>query len=202
MRWGGMSKPYALLPFLFAISMLSCAKRDPVDEDVVSPPQELAGDLSATGLVTPANAATPEAVRQAALPAATGGLVWTSKEQEREAAFGPPGNPAFSIQCQKQREGQSQLVIIRHWPPTTGKQATLSFTGNGQVASVPVTAVANPNGIGGHWRAAVPPNEHARDVAETFSGPGTVEVSVSGTPPLIVATGTEPNRIFAECLAD
>lgn len=195
-----MSKPYALVPFLFAISMLSCAKRDPVDEDAVSPPEELVGDLSATGLAAPANAATAEAVRQAALPVTTGGLAWTSDAQERSATFGPPGSPAFSMQCQRQREGQSQLVFIRHLPPTTGTQATLSFTGNGQAASLPVAAVMNPNGVGGHWRAAVPPDEHARDVAEAFAGPGTVEVAVSGTPPLIVATGAEPNRIFRECL--
>lgn len=196
-----MSKAYALIPFLFAISMLSCAKRDPVDDDAVGPPDELAGDISATGLATPANAATAEAAQQAALPVASEGLSWSYNESERTASFGPPGTPAFSIRCQKQREGESQLIFIRHLPPAAGTQATLSFTGNGQVASIPIAAVINPDGVGGQWRATVPPDEHARDVAETFSGPATVEVSVSGTSPLVVTTGAVPNRVFAECLS-
>jgi len=195
-----MSKAYALVPFIFAISMLSCAKRDPVDDDAIGVPDQMAGDISATGLAAPANAATAEAVQQASGPAATGGLAWSFNAQDRSAVFGPPGNPAFSIQCQKQREGEAQLVFIRYLPPTTGTQATLSFTGNGQVASVPIAAVMNPNGLGGQWRAAVAPDEHARDVAEAFAGPGTVEVTVSGTAPLVVSTGALPRRIFAECL--
>jgi hypothetical protein len=82
----------------------------------------------------------------------------------------------------------------------SGGQGTLSFTGNGQVASLPVSAIGNPGGIGGQWRAAAAPGDHARDVAETFGGPGTVEVSISGTPPLVVTSGAEPRRVFAECL--
>jgi hypothetical protein len=47
----------------------------------------------------------------------------------------------------------------------------------------------------------VPPDEHARDVAEAFGGPGAVEVSVSGTSPLVVPSSPEPRRAFADCLA-
>lgn len=187
------------MPFVVAISLLSCAKTDPVDDDATGVPDQMAGDRAAAGLAAPANAATAESVRQAALPAATGGLRWSYNERDG-ALFGPPGSPAFSIQCQKPREGEAQLIFIRHLPPTTGSQATLSFTGNGQVASVPIAAVVNPNGVGGQWRAAISPDEHARDVAETFSGPGTVEVSISGTPPLVVSTGAEPRQVFTSCL--
>ena len=92
------------------------------------------------------------------------------------------------------------MIFVRHIPPASGTQATLSFTGNGQAASLPVSPVTNPDGIGGHWRAAVPPDEHARDVSEAFAGPGPVEVSVSGTPPLVVPAGAEPRRVFRDCL--
>lgn len=195
-----MLRAFLLFPFAVVIALLSCAKNDPVDENAVGVPDQLAGDRAAAGLATPANAATAEAVRQASLPPATGGLRWSYNERDG-ALFGPPGNPAFSIQCQKQREGEAQLIFIRFLPPTTGSQATLSFSGNGQVASVPIAAVVNPNGVGGQWRATVPPDEHASDVAETFAGPGTVEVSVTGTPPLVVPAGAEPRRVFASCLA-
>jgi hypothetical protein len=46
----------------------------------------------------------------------------------------------------------------------------------------------------------VPPDDHARDVAETFTGTGAVEVSVSGTPPLVVPSTAEPRRVLADCL--
>jgi hypothetical protein len=195
-----MWKLLILTELSLALMLTACGKRDPVDEEAVAPAGNLVGDIAANGLASPANAATAEAVLQAALPAATGGLSWTYRQQDRAALFGPPGSPAFSIQCQKPREGEPQLIFIRHLPPTRAGNATLSFTGNGQAASLPISAVINPGGVGGEWRAMVPPDEHARDVAETFAGPGTVEVSVSGTPPLVVPSSAEPRRVFADCL--
>lgn len=195
-----MWKLLILTELSLALMLTACGKRDPVDEEAVAPAGNLVGDIAANGLASPANAATAEAVLQAALPAATGGLSWTYRQQDRAALFGPPGSPAFSIQCQKPREGEPQLIFIRHLPPTRAGNATLSFTGNGQAASLPISAVINPGGVGGEWRAMVPPDEHARDVAETFAGPGTVEVSVSGTPPLVVPSSADPRRVFADCL--
>lgn len=189
-----------IAPLALALMLAACGKRDPVDEDAHAPAGNLVGDMSASGLASPANAAAAAAVRQAALPAATGGLSWSYRDSDRAALFGPPGSPAFSIQCQKPREGEAQLIFVRHLPPARAGNATLSFTGNGQAASLPVSAVVNPGGIGGEWRAMVPPDEHARDVAETFAGPGTVEVSVSGTAPLVVPPSAEPRRVLADCL--
>ena len=190
--------PLNILPI--ALLLLACARTDPVDENAVAPGGNLAGDMAATGLAAPANAAAAEAVDQAALPPASGGLVWSYNPQDQTASFGPPASPAFSIQCQKPKEGEPQLIFVRYLPPAAGTQATLSFTSNGQVASLPVSPVANPGGLGGHWRAAVPPDEHARDVSETFAGQGPVEVSVTGTPPLVVPSTAEPRRVFADCL--
>lgn len=189
-----------LYPISLALLLLACGKPDPVDEDAVAPGSATAGDMAANGLASPTNAAAAEAIQKAAVPAATGGLAWTYRAHDRAALFGPPGSPAFSIQCQKPREGERQLIFIRHLAPTSGGNATLSFTGNGQAASLPVSAVMNPGGIGGEWRAMVPPDDHARDVAETFGGPGTVEVSVSGTAPLVVPSTAEPRRVLADCL--
>ena len=153
-----------------ALLLLTCGGPDPVDEDAAAPAGDLVGDMAANGLAAPANAAAAEAVQQAAIPTAPGGLAWTYRQQDRAALFGPPGSPAFSIQCQKPREGEPQLIFVRHLPPARTGNATLSFTGNGQAASLPVSAVTNPGGVGGEWRAMVSPDEHARDVAETFAG--------------------------------
>ena len=184
-----------------ALLLLACAKSDPVDDNAVAPPGEVVGDMAGKGLAASANAMAAEAAQQAAVPAATGGLAWTYRVADRAALFGPAGSPAFSIQCQKPREGEPQLIFVRYLPPSAGGTATLSFTGNGQAASLPVSAVMNPGGIGGEWRAMVPPDEHARDVAEAFAGPGTVEVSVSGTPPLVVPSTAEPRQVLADCLS-
>lgn len=191
--------PLSLL--LGAFVLHACAKADPVADNAVAPTDELLGDASATGLAAPANSAAAEAAQAAAMPTATGGLGWAMDAANRIALFGPAGTPAFSIQCQKQREGPSQLIFIRYMTPNANSSATLSFTGNGQAASVPISAVRNPNGLGGQWRAVVDPGDMARDVAETFNGPGTVDVSISGIPSLVVPAGAEPRRIFGECLA-
>ena len=192
------------LPFLLlagAFIPIGCAKTDPVDDNAIAPADNLLGDASASGLAAPANASAAEAAQQAAVPAATGGLVWTIEPSNRIALFGPPGTPAFSIQCQVPRQGPKQLLFVRYLAPTAGGNATLSFTGNGQVASVPVAAVMNPDGIGGHWRAVIDIGDIARDVSETFGGPGTVDVSISGLPSLVVPASAEPRRILSECLA-
>lgn len=190
-----------LSPFLGAFILLACAKADPVADNAVAPSDELLGDASATGLAAPANSAAAEAAQAAAMPAAPGGLAWMMDAVNRTALFGPAGTPAFSIQCQKQREGPNQLIFIRYMTPNSGSSATLSFTGNGQAASIPIAAMKNPNGIGGQWRAVIDPGDTARDVAETFNGPGTVDVSISGIPSLVVPASAEPRRILSECLA-
>lgn len=194
-----MCRNAVLTPFTLALLLLACGRSDTVDDNVVSLPDEMAGDMSATGLAAPANAAAAEAAVQAALPAGSRELGWSYRSIDRMAEFGPPGTPAFSIQCLVQREGQKQLVFVRFAAQSAGSQATLSFTGNGQIASVPIAAVVNPGGTGGHWRAAIAPGDTARHVAKTFGGSGTVEVSLSGHSPLIVTTTAAPRRVFADC---
>lgn len=196
-----MWKCAALLPMIAFLALLACAKQDPVDDNAIAPPDELVGDASVAGLAAPANAAAAEAMQQAALPTATGGLRWAYQAADRTALFGPPGTPAFSIQCSRQREGDNQLVFVRYLPPAGGGNATLGFTGNGHAASVPIAAVINPDGRGGQWRATVSAGDNARDVAQTFAGPGSVNISLTGLAPLVVPATGEPRRVFAECLS-
>ena len=197
----GMRKVVMIAPFTVLLMLLACSKTDPVDNEAVAPADILVGDASAAGLATPANAAMAEAVQQAALPQPSGGLGWTYRQQDNSALFGPPGSPAFSIQCQKPKEGEAQLIFVRYLPPTSGVQGTLSFTGNGKAASVPIAAVTNPDGVGGQWRAAAAPGDSTRDIGEAFAGPGSVEVSITGTAPLVVPASDEPRRVLSSCLA-
>jgi hypothetical protein len=195
-----MWKEPMLLHLPLTLMLLACGQPDPVADNALAPPDNLVGDQAATGLAAPANAARAEAVQQAALPAATGGMIW-SIAADRSAQFGPPGAPAFSIQCQKQREGPKQLIFIRYLAAPAGAKATMSFTGNGQLASAPVTGIANPAGPGGHWRAVVDAGDIARDIAEAFAGSGPVEVGISGKSPLVVPTSPTVRAVLAECLS-
>jgi len=182
-----------MTPLTFALLLLACSKTDPVEDNVVTPPDEM------VALAPPANIVSVEVARQAITPPATG-LSWTYRAADRTALFGPAAYPAFSIQCQVPREGQKQLIFARFAPVSAGSKGSLSFTGNGQVASVPIASVADPAGPGGHWRAVIAPDDIARDIAEAFAGPENVEVSIGGVAPLYVAPATAPRRVLAECL--
>ena len=62
-----------LFPFAAALSLLACQNDGPVADNLVTPPEGVVGDQSATGLAKPGNAAAAEAVDRAALPPMTGG---------------------------------------------------------------------------------------------------------------------------------
>ena len=102
---------------------------------------KMPGDVSATGLAAPANSSgrrSSSAGDPHFLAAMGGPVMDVLGAANRAAMFGPAGTPAFSIQCQKQREGPNQLIFIRYMTPNAGGNTTLSFTGNGQAASVPI----------------------------------------------------------------
>jgi hypothetical protein len=186
-----------MAPFAGALLLVACTGgNDPVADNAVAPPDGLVGDASATGLAAPANSAAAEAVRQAALPVADGGLSWTLSEADHVALFGPPqGEPAISIQCLT-AGNKKRLAFTRNLAAPVGATGTLSFTGNGVAASLP----AMRDGTQGIWRADVPSGDMARDVASTFDGQGAVNVTVGGTPPLVIPASPAARAIFAECL--
>ncbi|QDP19289.1 hypothetical protein [Sphingomonas xanthus] len=144
------------------------------------------------------NSAERRTMRDSAVPTASA-LGWSYDRSQRLARFGSPAAPAFTLQCQVQVEGPRQLVITRHAAASAGQKGTLSFTAGGATASVPVDGVADPSGVGGHWRAIVPQGDMTRAVQRVFAGPATVEVSVGGIPPLVVPTGRDARQVLADC---
>ena len=195
-----MLKYLPITPFVGAFILLACSKSDPVVDNAVAPSDEVL-EKSAGGLAAEANAGAAEAAEQAALPPASSGLSWSYSESDGTARFGPAGaDPALSIQCRRGSAHERTLVFTRFVPPTTGARGTMSFTGNGEAASLPVTGIATSTGLSGYWQAAVPVGDMARDVAKTFGGRANVQVSVSGTPALAVPSAPEPRKAFARCL--
>src|SRR5687767_1093192 len=124
-----------LFPFAAALLLLACQDDGPVADDAVQPPEAILGDRGASGLAAPANAAAAEAADRAALPPVTAGMGWTVAGER--AAFGPPGaEPILTFAC-----NDGGLAITRHHPASAGATGTLSFTGSGHVASLPMGTV-------------------------------------------------------------
>ena len=180
--------------FAFAAAfVLAACSNDPVDP-AVAPDENLAGDASADGLAAPANAAAAEAHQRAAIPLANDGLVWTWDAGAHSAYYGQtPSEPQLSIEC---RSGA--LHITRHAPIENSK-GTLSFTGNGHAASVPVAAPRSQLGPGSFSTIALQPGDMTNAVARVFAGKGPVNVSLGGAPGIVTPPSDVPGRAFTAC---
>lgn len=193
-----MIKVLPVLPFAAFLALLACDRSDPVAEEAVAPPDNMVGDASADGLAAPANAA--ERAEQMALPPATDGMIWSYSSAERKAVYGAAAaNAALSIQCRDAADGKKEIVFVRGSRAPDGGSGTLSFTGNGTAASVPVRGVT-PKAGQTAWQAVVPAGDMARAVARTFGSNGAVQVGITNGPALTVRGSSEPRTVFASCL--
>lgn len=197
-----MTRYLPVVPFTMFMALLACTGSDPVADNAAAPSDELLGDASATGLAAPANAAAAERAEQAAIPPSTDGMIWSFRGTDRTAVYGPAdAEPAFSVQCRPVADGGKELLVVRGTPAPDGAKGTLSFTGNGTVASLPVRGVARTAGKG-RWQAAVAPGDMARAVARTFAGQGAVQVGVTDGPAVSVPASPEARTVLADCLGD
>ncbi len=184
-----------LFPFVAALGLIACQGNDgPVAEDAAAPPDAVVGDTSANGLAAPANAASAEAVDQAAMSVADNGMGWTSTATG-SANFGPRGaRPLLTFAC-----AGNALSVTRQHPATVGMTGTLSFTGGGTASSMPMRAVAKPGGPGeSEWRGEAR-GDMARAVARAFAAKGQVEVALGGAPALSVPTSPVADAVFRAC---
>lgn len=192
-----MSKLLPLLPFAAALSLLACQNEGPVAENVTPPPDVMVGDRSATGLAAPGNSAAAEAVDRAALPPMSLGMAWSVAPDGRSASFGPPESESIlTFSC----AGRGSLLVTRHHPASPGSKATLSFTGSGHVASLPVAAVPTSGGPGqAEWQGRAD-GDIGRAIQRSFSRTGQVQITIGGTPSLVVPADPKARAVFANCL--
>ena len=187
-----MQKKFRLISFAAALLLASCSP-DPVDPAVVHDKQSggASGDVSA---VPPGNAAAAEAQKRASAPPAGDGMVWTWRADTNSALFGPAASePQLSIEC---RGGV--LHITRH-AAIENAAGTLSFTGNGHAASLPVNALRSQLGPGSLSTIALKAGDMTNAVARAFEGRGPVQVSLGGAPSLVTPPSDVPGRAFAAC---
>lgn len=190
-----MIKLLPILPIAAALSLIACQNDGPVAEGAETPPEEMLGDRASAGIAAPANAGEAEALDRASLPPATDGMEWAVGAGR--ADFGPPGSDSIlTFAC-----APGGLTVTRHHPASPGSKATLSLTGSGHVASVPVETIATSGGPGrAEWQGK-PRGDMARAVARSFSRTGQVEISLGGTPSLVVPADPRVRQLFADCLS-
>ena len=180
---------------LASLALISCGKNDPVADNTVAPPANVVGDAGATGLAAPDNAGAAEAHDEAALPAPSDGMRWTASADGQTVGYGPPGLArALTITCA--RTPAAHLIIERGVPAPSNGKGTLSLTGDGHVASLPIEAVgAGPEHI---WQA-----EAAGDLRsafeKVFAGGGNVQVKLANVADLVVPAEPVVARLFAAC---
>jgi len=186
----------SLLPFAAALSLLAC-RNDPIADDAAAPPDNLLGDVLATGLAAPANSAAAESLDRAALPPMSAGMIWTISPDRRAAQFGPTvAEPQLTLGC-----APGGILVTRHSPTHPGASGTLSLTGGGHVSSLPVAAVAITRGLGqAEWQGRAS-GDIARGIARPFSRPGPVELSLGGAPSLVVPADPAVSKLLDSCLS-
>ncbi len=192
-----MSRLLPLLPFVAALSLLACQRDGPVADDAAAPPDGLVGDASASGLAAPGNSGAAEAADRAALPPMASGMAWFSSDDGRAASYGPPNSEAMlTIAC----DGPRGLVVTRHHPAPAGASGTLSLTGGGHVASLPMATAPTTLGPGeAVWQGRVS-GDMARAIERPFSRGGRVELGLGGAPSIVVPASAEVKRVIARCL--
>lgn len=184
-----------LSPLLLCLFLLlaGCGRSSPVASNAVAVPDNQVGDLPASGLAAPTNAAAAESAHNTPQPVPSDGMHWHWDAARSVASFGPSADaPAFSIACQA-----GHILVRRVDAAPEGGKGTISFTGGGHAASLP--ALAAGSGFASAWLAQEAPSDTTRAVAKVFAGPTPVEIALTGTAKLIVGASDIPGRAFKAC---
>lgn len=177
--------------------LAACNHSSPVAENAGAPPPDMIGDASSSGLGAPANSAAAEGHRKVAQPVPTDGMSWLWDAAHTTARFGPSATTtAFSIACDPDHD---QLIFHRFDAAPVGGMGTMSFTGNGRVASLPAATIGDQANQSSSWQAAAPPSDLTSAVARVFDGAGPVEIALSGTVRLVTAASPITQQPFAVC---
>lgn len=179
-------------------SLAACGGNDPIADKGTVVPDNMVGDASADGLGAPANAAAAEAHVEAARPIPQNGERWIAKGPGR-LDYGPvDGATMLAFQCDE-AGARPTLIIVRAAAAPKDGMATMSFTGSGHVASLPMHAAADGD-HGYLWRGTGRRDELIA-VADTFAGEGAVEIKLGTTADLIVPATPQVRALLGRCAA-
>ncbi|MBW0144251.1 hypothetical protein [Sphingomicrobium clamense] len=168
-----------------ALALVACARTEPIPDDAldnVEPPAPVALDED--------DAATA--------PQLTPGMRWEIDEAANAALYGADrASPALSIRCD---EDERALVLTRYFPTVPSGAGTMTLTGGGAIASVPVSAEQNEGRPGGRLTATLDMGDLANSVGTVFRSGEVINVSVTGAEPVVLMGGSEVSMILDACL--
>lgn len=168
------------------LALAACARTEPIPEDALD------------DVARPDPVAVEDSNSDAA-PQLTPGMRWEIDEAANAALYGADrASPALSIACDE--DGDKALILTRFFPTVPSGAGTMTLTGNGAIASVPVSAEANEGRPGGRLSATLDVGDLAGNVASVFRGLGPVNVTVTGAEPVVLEGGAEVGMILDSCL--
>ncbi|QNN64593.1 hypothetical protein H9L12_09840 [Sphingomonas rhizophila] len=184
---------------MVVLALSSCGGNDPIADENIVIPEDVVGDASATGLAAPANAAAAEAHVDAHTPPATDGQRWHDQSSggRLKLSYGPGGGQSALVLACEPGDSSTTIAVVRGSPAPRNGMATMSFTGGGHIASLPMHDMDGGNGAR-LWSGSVT-GDDAIAVGRTFERPGAVEISLGGAPSLVVPSTPELRNLFARC---
>lgn len=186
------------LAFALAIgSFAGCHSSTQVAANAGTAAGKVNGNLSSSGLVAPDNFIALEDRRETAPLVPSAGMGWRWDAVRTTARFGPfPTATAFSIECSADR---NQLIFHRFLGARGSSTGTMSFTGNGHVASLPAATTGDAGSQAGIWQAAASTSDLMAAVAKVFTGTAPAQIAVSGSTELITAPSPITQLPFTSC---
>ena len=180
------------------LPLSACGGNDPVADKGTLVPADIAGDASASGLAAPANAAAAEAHAEGAKPLVANGQRWVDRSRggRSDYRYGyADGAPLLVLACEA--GGASGLTVVRTAAAPPNAMATMSFTGGGHVASLPMRDID----AGDHARlwSGTANRDAALAIFRTFESGGPVEVSLGVTPTLVLPPVAPVQEMLRRC---
>lgn len=154
-------------------------------------------NLTSRNFIDPDNFFALEDTREAAPLVPAEGMSWRWDPVRFTASFGhSPSSTAFSIEC---RVGRHQLIFHRFLGARGSSTGTMSFTGNGHVASLSAATTGDAGSQAGSWQAAAPTADLSMAVAKVFAGTAPVAIAVAGSTEFITSASPITQQPFSVC---
>jgi hypothetical protein len=177
--------------------LAGCHSSAPVAANAAAPAANVSGNLASSGLVAHDNFVAIEDYRENAPLVPSQGMSWRWDAARTTASFGPsPTATVFAIECNADR---SELTFRRFLGARGSSTGTMSFTGNGHVASLAAATTGDAGSRAGNWQAVASTSDLIADVAKVFAGKAPVEIAVSGSTELVIAPSPITQLPFKNC---
>lgn len=168
-------------------ALAACARTEPIPENALDD-------------VTQPSVAPEDLISEQPTPELTPGMEWDLDRSANAATFGADSaSPALSVGCNVSGSERT-LELARYFPTVPSGAGTMTLTGNGAIATVPVSAEANDGRPGGRLTATLDIGDLAGSVGKVLRGENAINVSVTGAEPLVLMSGSDVRGVLDQCL--